>query len=87
MENKRSPATSSELSQCCGSCKWFDVPAKDLRKDGNVKEIRKYMAYHCTVPFEKPKMPASVKVEWRDDPKYRLMCSYYGSECAFYEHR
>jgi hypothetical protein len=71
----------------CGNCRWLDAPSEDIRKDGNVKERYRFRVYHCRVPFTRPTIPSCVRVEWRDDPSWRLMCPSYGEDCTFHEQR
>jgi hypothetical protein len=69
----------------CGSCKWLDVPARDLVKSGLRTHGRcDYSAYACTVPFEMPPIPDSIRVELS---QRRFTCPTYGADCAFHEAR
>ena len=80
-------ATSTETGvKCCGTCKWLDVPANEITKSGRTHKRVDYRMYRCLVAFERPAVPACVRVEWpRDDS--RFMCPKYGDQCTFHEAR
>ena len=83
----KSAALNGVSVKCCGTCKWLDVPAGDLTKSGRTHKRVDLRMFFCRVPFTKPPVPASVRVQWNDDPDYRMMCPKYGTDCAFHEER
>ena len=72
------------MDKCCGTCKWFAIPEKFIRKGGGVYEKQKNFAYECKVPFE-PNQHVPACYRWE---AYRtFMCAYHGAFCAYHEPR
>jgi hypothetical protein len=72
----------------CRDCKWLDVPAELLTREGRVRKSRDYHMFNCTVPFAPQAVPASFKAH----PSYRepergMMAPTYGDGCAFHAKR
>lgn len=80
--SKLSPSTDRND---CGNCAWLDVPEKLITVSGCVNKRAEYQMFECKVPFEVPKIPLCIRVEWEANRRY--MCAKYGQGCPTHEPR